>query len=441
MNSTAVAYTIGVVVMLIGILISIGLHEIGHMVPAKFFGVRVSQYMVGFGPTVWSRLRGETEYGLKAIPAGGYVRLVGMIPPEGEVRPATGTGWASRLIEETRQNSVEEMIPGQESRAFYRLAWWKKVIVMFGGPVMNLIIAIVIFTGIASIHGIYVAQPVVGYVGACVPAADAGGACAETDPPSPASIAGLEEGDRVVSAGGVAVNDWLTLRDVIRDSAGEALPLVVERGGETLTLTVTPTPAAVPVYDATGRAERNADGSIATETVGYLGMAPTQEIVRQGLGYGTGQTLGYLRATFGLTVHLPQYVYHAGRTALGLEERDPQGLMSVVGVGRVAGEIASADVAGYTFSDRLADMFGLLAILNLALFVFNMIPLLPLDGGHIASALWQAVKNGWARARALPRPAPVDVARMMPLAYGVFALLMGMGLLLMYVDFVDPISI
>ncbi len=139
--------------------------------------------------------------------------------------------------------------------------------------------------------------------------------------------------------------------------------------------------------------------------------------------------------------HLPEYVYHAGRTAFGLEQRDPQGLMSVVGVGQIAGDIASVDLNGYTFGDRISDLLGLVAALNLALFVFNMIPLLPLDGGHVVSALWQAVKNGWARVRALPRPAPVDVARMMPIAYGVFALLLGMGLLLMYVDIVDPIKI
>ena len=170
-------------------------------------------------------------------------------------------------------------------------------------------------------------------------------------------------------------------------------------------------------------------------------MSPTEAIVHQNLAYGTTQTFSMLGSTLGMMGRLPQLVYHAGRTALGLEARDPGGLMSVVGVGRIGGEIASADVTGYTFGDRLSDMFGLVAALNLALFAFNMIPLLPLDGGHIASALWQGVKNGWARVRALPVPRPVDVARMMPIAYAVFVLLMGMGLLLMYVDVVDPVKI
>jgi membrane-associated protease RseP (regulator of RpoE activity) len=440
-DSTAVAYTIGVVVMLAGILASIALHEIGHMVPAKRFGVRVSQYMVGFGPTIWSRTRGETEYGFKAIPAGGYVRLVGMIPPADEVRPVRGTGWASRVIEDTRLSSAEEMLPGQEHRAFYRLVWWKKVIVMFGGPVMNLIIAVVLFTGIATFYGVPETQPVVAGVVACAETVDPGGECQPGDAPSAALAAGLQVGDRIATADGVAVDDWDALSAYIRAHAGVPVTLGVERGGATLSLIVTPTASARPVYGSDLVAERNPDGSVKTERVGFLGMAPTQAYVTQGLGYGTTQTFSYLSQTMSAMVHLPQLVYHAGRTAVGLEERDPAGLMSVVGMGRVAGEIAATDVEGVTFQDRLAGMLNLIAALNLALFAFNMIPLLPLDGGHIASALWQGLKNAWARVRALPVPGPVDVARMMPLAYGVFALLMGMGLLLMYVDIVDPIAL
>jgi membrane-associated protease RseP (regulator of RpoE activity) len=411
------------------------------MVPAKLFGVRVSQYMVGFGPTLWSRTRGETEYGLKAIPAGGYVRLTGMIPPANEVRPVKGTGWAARAIEDARMSSVEEIIPGQEHRAFYRLAWWRKVIVMAGGPVMNLVIALVIFTAIASIHGVFVAQPIVGTVVDCVPAADAAGVCAAGDPPSAASQAGLRAGDVIVTSDGVPVKDWASLSSDIRAHGGVPMTLGIDRGGESLTLTVTPTVADVAAYGANGLVLRNADGSIATTHVGFLGMSPTMAVVRQDLAYGATQTFSYLGSTAGMMVRLPELVYHAGRTALGLEERDPNGLMSVVGIGRIGGEIASSDVTGYTFGDRVSDMLGLVAALNLALFAFNMIPLLPLDGGHIASALWQGVKNASAKIRALPVPRPVDVARMMPIAYAVFVLLMGMGLLLMYVDFVDPVKI
>jgi len=134
-----------------------------------------------------------------------------------------------------------------------------------------------------------------------------------------------------------------------------------------------------------------------------------------------------LRAGLLVVADLPAQVYHAGRAALGLEERSLDSVIGVVGVGRISGEIASADVEGYTLGARLADMLMLLGGLNLALFVFNMIPLVPLDGGHIASALWQGIKNGWARVRGLAAPRPVDVARMMPVAYGVFAVLLLWG--------------
>ncbi len=274
MSSQTIAYIVGVVVVVVGILASIGLHEIGHMVPAKLFGVRVSQYMVGFGPTVWSRKKGETEYGIKAIPAGGYVRMIGMIPPENEVKPVTGTGWASRVITDTRQASVEEMEPGDDRRAFYRLPWWRKVIVMAGGPAMNLVIAIVIFTGISFIHGVPTAVPTVGTVVDCVPQADAGGTCAPGDPVSAAVEAGLQKGDVIVSADGQAITDWAALSDAIRSHAGTPMTLVVDRGGQRLTLTATPTPADVAVYDDLGRAVRNADGTIETQRVGFLGMAP-----------------------------------------------------------------------------------------------------------------------------------------------------------------------
>ncbi|MES1171111.1 MAG: site-2 protease family protein, partial [Actinomycetota bacterium] len=137
---------LGIVIFVIGLLVSIGLHELGHMVPAKKFGVRVSEYFVGFGPTLWSRKGKETEYGVKAIPLGGYVRLVGMIPPEEAVKPVKGHGRIANIIADARSASVDEVLDGEDYRAFYHLTWWRKVIVMFGGPFVNLVLAIVLFT-------------------------------------------------------------------------------------------------------------------------------------------------------------------------------------------------------------------------------------------------------------------------------------------------------
>ena len=152
--------------------VSIGLHEVGHMVPAKKFGVKVTQYFVGFGRTVWSTRRGETEYGLKAIPLGGYVKLVGMLPPAKDDplgRPRqSNTGMFTQLISDARHAEAELIKPGDEDRLFYRLPWWKKVIVMAGGPTVNLVIAFLLFAGIFGIYGVPEPTTTVSAVSECV---------------------------------------------------------------------------------------------------------------------------------------------------------------------------------------------------------------------------------------------------------------------------------
>lgn len=433
-------YVIGVVVLVVGLLASIGLHELGHMIPAKRFGVRVSEYFVGFGPKVWSRRGKETEYGVKAIPLGGYVRLVGMVPPADAVKPVTGRGWAARLIEDVRAQASEEIHEGEDHRAFYRLTWWRKVIVMAGGPVVNLIIAIVIFTGVLSLYGTPTQTLTVSGVLECVPAAGST-ECTDEDPVAPAAAAGLEEGDTFISVDGVALESWSDLTGFVSERPGEPLALVVERDGERVDLSLTPATRTAYVYDEAGAVVIGADGEPLTEEIGYMGVWSEVVNERQPLWAGAALTGDYLVQTVQVVADLPAQVYHAGRAALGLEERSLDSVIGVVGVGRISGEIASADVEGYTLGARLADMLMLLGGLNLALFVFNMIPLVPLDGGHIASALWQGIKNGWARVRGLAAPRPVDVARMMPVAYGVFAVLLVMGAVLIYADIVAPVTV
>src|SRR5690606_16847189 len=134
--------------MLVGLGLSIGLHEVGHLVPAKLFGVRVGQYMIGFGPRLWSRRFGETEYGVKVLPLGGFISMSGMYPPSDRSGPAKGL-FAS-LVQDARAANDETIAAGSEERVFYRLPVWKRIIVMLGGPAMNLILAIGIFTLMAS---------------------------------------------------------------------------------------------------------------------------------------------------------------------------------------------------------------------------------------------------------------------------------------------------
>lgn len=434
------ATVIGVVVLIVGLLVSIALHEVGHMVPAKKFGVRVSEYFVGFGPTLWSRQGKETEYGLKAIPLGGYVKLVGMIPPEDRVKPVKVKGWPGRLIADARDVAVEDIQPGEDHRAFYHLAWWKKVIVMAGGPFVNLALAIVMFTLTLSLIGAPTTTLTVDEVVPCVPA-QGSVECSSGDPASPAVEAGLQPGDTIVAVDGEDVTEWDQATAIIADAAGETIPVVVDRNGETVTLDVSPAERERTVTDSNGQPLTDSDGNPQTEVVGYMGMYSDVQVLQQPLTAGTVLAWDYLGQTMKVIATLPEQLYHTTRAAFGLEERDASSVIGVVGVGQVAGEIASADVEGYGIVQKIGDMLMLLGGLNLALFAFNMIPLVPLDGGHIASALWQAIKNGWARVRGLAKPAPVDVARMMPFAYGMFGFLMLMGVILIYADIVAPVSV
>lgn len=418
-----------IVVFAIGLMLSIALHELGHLIPAKRFGVKVSEYFVGFGSTLWSRTRGETTYGIKAFPLGGYVRLVGMVPPGDVVKPVTARGWRRDLIDDARAASEAEIGPDRD-RAFYRLSWWKKAIVMTGGPFVNLVIAALLFTVVFSGIGSYTQTLTVRDTVACVPV-DGTVDCAPGDPVSPAVVAGIQAGDTFVSVDGVAVTSWADVAEYVSQSPGETVDMTVMRGGALVNLTLTPA----------ARQQAASDGSGATETVGYMGVFSQVERARQPLTTGLDITGQYIGQTVTVITQLPQQLWHVSRAALGLEQRSQESVMGLVGVGRVAGEVGANNAAGVTALDKVAQMLLLLGGLNLALFVFNMIPLVPLDGGHIASAFWQAIKNRWARARHLAHPAPVDVARMMPLAYSVFGVLIVMSLVLVVADIVAPVRL
>ena len=438
------AYVVGLLVLLVGLLASIGLHELGHMVPAKRFGVRVSKYMVGFGPTLWSRTRGETEYGFKAIPLGGYVRLVGMYPSAEVVGARPGGGRFAEVVQAAREASAEEILPGEEHRAFYRLSTPKKVVVMLGGPTMNLVIAFVLLGIVLMGFGVPGGPTTtVSFVGQCVPAADAepDAPCTEADEPTPAAAAGLQPGDVLLSYGGSPVEEWADFQDAIRATDGTDIPLVVERDGRQVTLAITPVTTQRPVYDEDGEVVLDADGQVRTEPGRYLGVGPTAAIERQPVSAVVTTTGRAVWETGKIVATLPAQLVDVVQATLGLEDRDETSVVGVVGVGRFAGEIASIEAPGFGTSERVASMLGLLASLNIALFVFNLIPLLPLDGGHVAGALWEGARRQLARVRGAASPAPADVARMMPLAYGVFIALAVMGLLLIYADIVRPVTI
>ena len=441
-------YVAGVLIIAVGIALSIALHEIGHLVPAKRFGVRVPQYMVGFGPTIWSRRHGETEYGVKAIPLGGYIRMIGMFPPKPGDEPGTirtsSTGRFTQLADEARAQSFEEVRPGDEDRLFYKLSVPQKVTVMLGGPMMNLLIAFLIFGGIFTLYGTAQATPTVSSVSECVDVKRVGQTaaqeCTPDTPAAPANAAGLRPGDTITAVDGQAVQTWDEVRTAIRAHAEQEMTLTVTRDGATTELVATPMSLEQPRIGEDGRFVTDAAGEYVLEEVGFLGASPSVERVKEPATAVPGLFADMLGQTFAAVGKIPQKLVGVYQAAFSGQERDPEGPMSVVGVGRVAGEVASSDEFG-TPAEKLMMLVSLIGSLNLMLFAFNLIPLLPLDGGHVAGALWEGVKKTWARVRGLPDPGPVDVAKALPLAYGVALTFIAMTVLLVYADIVKPISL
>ncbi|MFF4777423.1 M50 family metallopeptidase [Microtetraspora fusca] len=425
----------GFLVLFAGLLLSIALHEIGHLVPAKLFGVRVTQYMVGFGPTLWSRKRGETEYGVKWLPFGGYIRMIGMLPPRPSDDPtklrSVSTGPWQGLIENARAVASEEIRPGDEDRVFYRKPWWQKVIIMFGGPAMNFVLAFALFSVVFMAFGVAVSKPVVSTVSQCVvPATQVEQReCRAGDPPTPAAKAGLLPGDRIVAVGGTRVDSWEAATARIRAHGAGRTDLGVVRGGKEITVAVDLIAQDRPSVDDPDKIEKN---------VGFLGVAPTIVIEKQGPGYVVGQMWDFTQRTASAMVNIPKKMVGVWHAAFSGEKRDPNGPVGIVGAGRIGGEIAASSAP---LENKIIFFINLLASLNLAVGMFNLIPLLPLDGGHIAGGLWEGLKRGIARISRRPMPGYVDVAKALPLTYAMAALLLVMGGLLVYADLVNPIRL
>ncbi|NBM20452.1 RIP metalloprotease [Streptomyces sp. GC420] len=431
---TALMTVLGIAVFVIGLLISIAWHELGHLSTAKLFGIRVPQYMVGFGPTVWSRHKGETEYGIKAIPLGGYIRMIGMFPPgaDGRIEARSTSPWRG-MIEDAREAAFEELQPGDEKRLFYTRKPWKRVIVMFAGPFMNLVLAVAIFLGVMMTFGIETKTTVVSSVSPCViEQSENRDECAKSDPVSPASKAGLKAEDRIVAFNGKKVDDWSTLETHIRDTIGPATVTVV-RDGRELTLN------ADLIENKVGKKDGNG-GYVEGEyvTAGFLGFTPASGIVQQSFGQSVDRMGDMMESGVQSLVAIPSKVPDLWDAAFGDGERKADSPMGVVGAARVGGEVATLDVPP---ENRIAMFLFLVAGFNLSLFLFNMLPLLPLDGGHIAGALWESVRRNVARVFRRPDPGPFDVAKLMPVAYVVAGIFVCFTLLVLVADVVNPVRL
>lgn len=421
---------VGIVVFFLGILFSVAWHELGHFATAKWFGIKVPEFFVGFGKTVWSRRRGETEFGFKAIPLGGYVRMIGMLPPaKGELYGRSRrTGPFQGLIDDARQASAADVGPEDADRQFYTRAPWKRIIVMIAGPLMNLVLAIVLFAIVLMGFGTMTATSTVSSVSQCVlPAGSQTDVCPPGAPLTPAAAAGFEPGDRIVSFDGVAYDSWEDTQKAIRAATG-TVTVVVERNGGEVTLQPTLITTELPALD----------GSNDTVQASFLGLSPLQEVQRQGIGAVGEHMVDIVGLVGQKLVEMPQRVPNLfGAVFLG-EERDQDSPVGVVGASRIGGEILASDAPP---AQEVAAFLSLLAMVNISLFLFNLLPIPPLDGGQIFPAIWEAIRRRVAALRGRPDPGPVDAARLMPVAMTVALIFIGWSALVFVADVINPVTL
>ncbi|WP_374313925.1 RIP metalloprotease [Microbacterium sp.] len=441
------AFVIGFALLIVGLAVSIALHELGHLWPAKRFGVRVGQYMIGFGPTLWSRRIGETEYGVKAIPLGGYISMAGMYPPSpkqlaaaaaGQRSGRAGGGFFATMVQDARAANDETLLE-DDDRVFYKLPVWQRVVIMLGGPTMNLLFAIVLFAILMSGIGVQTATTTVSSVSECIIPADADRTeCAASDPAAPAAAAGIRPGDVIVAVDGEQVSTFAAAAALIQASPDQAIEITVQRDGEEQTLSLTPVAVERAVTDDRGQPVLDGNGEPRTEEVGIAGIRQEVAYLREPIWAGPQMAIENVGAVAGIIWQMPVKVWEAGSTLITGEDRDPNGPLSIVGAGVLAGEVAAAEAP---VLNRVAGFLSLLASLNIALFVFNLVPLLPLDGGHIAVALWDGIKRAWARLTNRPPPKPVDATKLVPVTFVVVVALIVMGAVLILTDLVNPLSL
>jgi membrane-associated protease RseP (regulator of RpoE activity) len=393
---------IGWVIFLVALLFSVMLHETGHFVLAKKFGMKCTRYFVGFGPTIWSTQRGETEYGIKAIPIGGFVKIIGM-------------------------HSLDDVDdPADEPRSFRRQPGWQRILVLLAGSFMHFVLAFLLIFFLAVGIGIENDNTTqLGTISTCVAANTTqltNGTCTASDQASPAKLAGLRLGDQVTAFNGKPVSNWTQLGNEIRQApVGSHAAITVKRGSQTLTLHATL-------------------ASVGGRSGSYLGIAPA--IVFQSVnpiravqyaGTSFGQVIvGSVKAVGALPAAVPKlFSKDRGNTAAGQ-------VSSIVGAARDTGQAVAANV-GWQF--KVSFVLLLIASLNIFVGAFNLLPLLPLDGGHIAVVAWERIRAWFARLRGRPDPGLVDMAKLLPVSFSIFLVVIVFSVMLVLADIVNPVNI
>jgi membrane-associated protease RseP (regulator of RpoE activity) len=393
---------IGWVIFIVALLVSVMLHETGHFVLAKRFGMKVTRYFVGFGPTLWSTQRGETEYGIKALPLGGFVKIVGM-------------------------HSLDDPDdPADEPRAFRRQPAWQRIAVLSAGSFMHFLLAFLLIGGLALGVGIENDNTTqLGTISPCVAAsltALENGVCTRSDQASPASRAGLRVGDTVTAFDGKPVSNWTELGNAIRDaSPGSPATITVRRDGRLATLHTTLS-------------------SINGRSGAYLGIAPAVVFqvasplrAVQYAGSAFGQVIaGSAQAVAALPAALPKLFSKDRSSTAGGQ------VSSVVGAAEATGAAVAADV-GWQY--KVSFVLLLIASLNIFVGVFNMLPLLPLDGGHIAAIIYERIRAWLARLRGRPDPGLANMAKLLPVSFGLFMVVVFFSVVLILADIFNPVNL
>ena len=376
---------LGILAFVFALLLSVMVHEFGHYITARKYGMWVSEFFVGFGKRIWSVQRGETEFGVKAIPAGGYCKIEGMSPSD-------------------------ELPEGQEDRAFYKASSAKKLVVLGAGSFLHFVLGFVLlFTLFAGIGTNQVLPEI-----------------REVVPNSAAQAAGILAGDEVISINGKKVTEWYKDVEVIRQSQGRELSLVLDRNGEQISVTAS---ARLTDIDGTKRYVLGIVNDMGLKRSGLLVSIKNSATV----------TKSFLVESVKSLAKLPEKIPALWGATVRGEERDPNGLVGVVGVARVSGEAVGSDKL--TSMERLATFVLIVASLNIFVGVFNLLPILPLDGGHMAVAIADSIRAFFARLRGRPRPAPIDVTVLTPITMVVFVVLATLTLLLLVADVINPVTL
>jgi membrane-associated protease RseP (regulator of RpoE activity) len=409
-------FVIGIMLFALAILVSVALHECGHMWVARATGMKVRRYFVGFGPTLWSTMRpnklGSTEYGLKAVPLGGFCDIAGM-------------------------TSVDQLRPEDEPYAMYKQKTWKRVAVLFAGPAMNFIIGLVLVYGIAIVWGLPNLHPptsaIVGEISCVKPELVKGelGTCTGT---GPAALAGIRAGDVVVKVGGTDVKTFEEMVTEVRKSSGPT-PFVVERttDGTTTNIDMVVDVATTKRWVApAGGGEATAPSDVGSIGIGAAQFGPTHYNALSAVP-GTFAFTGDLAVELGKSMAAIPSKVGALVHAIGGGDRDPETPISIVGASIIGGDTVDHGlwVAFWFF----------LAQLNFVLGAINLVPLLPFDGGHIAVAFYEKIRNVIRSVRGVLPAAPVDYTKLMPATYVILAVVVGYMALTVTADLVNPIRL